>query len=236
MPGPPGVRPVIVGCRTDNFPPEQLAAFTAYRPFGMIVFQEPCRAGPDAVRHVVRQFRQATGRPAAPILIDQEGGIVNRLKPSFGHGWRAIPGADVFAALALRNLAAATRAVFLNAQLIARDMRQLDLTVACAPVLDLFTAETFRGDLPDGLHAASGDLRARMFGSDPVIVAALGRAFCGGLIDQGVVPMLKHIPGYGRVRADPHYGVTRSQMPRWTTSTPRISYAVPRAEATCRRR
>ncbi len=203
------IRPVIVGCRTDDFPPEQLDAFRALRPLGLIVFAEPAKAGKDAVRHVIRQFRDAVGRPDAPALMDQEGGSVNRLRASFGHGWRTIPAAIVFAALSERDLKQAREAVYLNAQLIAADMRELDVTVNCAPVVDVFTEDTFRGEADEGLHAASGDLRGRMLGHDPRIVAQLGRAFCEGLMDQGVVPVIKHIPGYGRVKADPHYTFTK---------------------------
>lgn len=203
------VRPVIIGCRTADFPPEQLAAFRALKPYGLTIFQEPCREGPDAIRHVIRQFREAVGRDDAPAFIDQEGGAVNRLKPSFGHGWRAIPAPEVFAALALKNEKASREAVFLNAQLIAADMRAVDVTVNYAPVVDVFSDDTFRGQTEDGFHAASGDLKSRMLGGDPKIVAMLGRAFCLGLMDQGVVPVIKHIPGYGRVKADPHYSVTK---------------------------
>ena len=92
-------------------------------------------------------------------------------------------------------------------------MREVDITVNFAPVLDVFTKDTFRGSENDGLHAASGDMRSRMLGDDSRIVATLGRAFCDGLIDQGVVPVIKHIPGYGRVVADPHYSITKVDLP-----------------------
>lgn len=203
------VRPVIIGCRTADFSPEQLAAFREFRPYGLTIFQEPCRAGPEAVRHVIRQFREATGRRHAPAFIDMEGGAVNRMKPSFGHGWRAVPAAGDFAELALRNQKAAREAVYLNAQLIAAAMREIDVTVNYAPVVDVYSEDTFRGGGEDGFHAASGDLKARMLGGDARIVAMLGRAFCLGMMDQGVVPVIKHIPGYGRVKADPHYSVTK---------------------------
>lgn len=203
------IRPVLVGCRTADFSPEHLAAFREYRPYGLTIFQEPCRAGPEAVRHVIRQFREATGRPDAPAFMDMEGGAVNRMKPSFGHGWRDIPAAGAFAALAVQNEKAAREAVYLNAQLIAAAMREIDVTVNYAPVVDVYSEDTFRGGGEDGFHAASGDLKARMLGGDPRIVAMLGRAFCLGLMDRGVVPVIKHIPGYGRVKADPHYSVTK---------------------------
>jgi beta-N-acetylhexosaminidase len=202
------IRPVIAGCRTSDFPAEQLAAFHEFQPFGLTIFQEPARDGPEAICHVIRQFRDAVGRADAPAFIDQEGGGVMRLKPSFGHGWRDIPPSIRFADLSKRDVQAAQQACFLNAQLIAAEMRTVDIHVNYAPVVDLLTDHTFSG-IDDGLHAASGDMRSRMLGSDPHLVARLGRAACRGLIDQGVVPVIKHIPGYGRVRADPHYSVTR---------------------------
>src|SRR5258708_1713545 len=109
------MKPIVVGCRTEDFPQEQLQVFKEHQPLGMIVFAEPCRKGKDAVKHVVRQFTSVC--PHGRIFVDQEGGRVNRLKPEFGHGWREIPSARSFAALALKDLPKAKKAIRLNAQL-----------------------------------------------------------------------------------------------------------------------
>lgn len=203
-------RPVIIGCRTENFTDEQLEVFSELKPLGMIVFSEPCEYGKDAVNHVVKQFINAVGNQNAPILIDNEGGRVNRFNPEYGFAWREVPSPELFANIAKQDLNKAKEAVFLNAQLIAYDMREVGVNVNCAPVVDVLTDDTFVGqEKRNGLHATSGDMKSRMFGNNVDVVTALGRAYCKGLMHQGVVPIIKHIPGYGRVIADPHYTITR---------------------------
>src|SRR5437868_6113188 len=113
------MKPVIVGCRTESFTPEQLAAFAEHAPFGVIVFAEPCRKGPDAVRAVIQQFRSAC--PDAKIFIDAEGGRVNRLKPEFWSGWREVPDARTFAPQTASELPDAMARIFENARLIGMD-------------------------------------------------------------------------------------------------------------------
>lgn len=200
------MKPVIIGCRTENFLPEQLAAFELHQPFGMIVFAEPCKAGPETVKHVVQQFLSVC--PHGRIFMDAEGGVVNRLKPSFGHGWRAIPGAREFAELATTDLAKACRAITLNAQLIAHDLSALGINVDCAPVVDLISEDVLSNVDSDGKpHATAASLYKRSFGHDPDIVIACATAFADGLHSMGVASVLKHAPGYGRVAVDPHYGM-----------------------------
>jgi beta-N-acetylhexosaminidase len=198
------MKPVIVGCRTESFPPEQLAAFAAYVPFGMIVFAEPCRGGPDAVRAVIRQFRSVC--PHSKIFIDAEGGRVNRLKPEFWHSWRDIPDARSFAVQAEIDLSAAMERIFQNARSIGSDLQDLGIDVDCAPVADLVHAEAIANLDADGKpHATSASLFRRSFGQDPAIVTQCARAFLTGLESAGVRGVVKHVPGYGRVSADPHY-------------------------------
>jgi beta-N-acetylhexosaminidase len=198
------MKPVIVGCRTESFTPEQLAAFREHVPFGMIVFAEPCRRGPEAVREVIRQFRSAC--PRSKIFIDAEGGRVNRLKPEFWHGWRDIPDARSFAAQAETDLPAAMEQIFQNARSIGTDLKDLGIDVNCAPVADLVHAEAIANQDADGKpHATSASLFRRSFGHDPAIVTECVRAFLAGLESAGVCGVVKHVPGYGRVSADPHY-------------------------------
>ncbi|MEN8196597.1 MAG: glycoside hydrolase family 3 N-terminal domain-containing protein, partial [Pseudomonadota bacterium] len=125
----------------------------------------------------------------APILIDQEGGRVARLGPPH---WRAAPPAARFGELARNDLGKGREAVRLNARLIAAELHDLGISVDCIPLLDV--------PVP-GSHDIIGD---RAFDGDPVLVAELGRAQAEGLMDGGVLPVIKHIPGHGRASADSH--------------------------------
>jgi beta-N-acetylhexosaminidase len=137
---------------------------------------------------LVEELRSAVGR-AAPVLIDQEGGRVQRLAPPH---WRAAPPAGRFGALAAHHLEAASRAAWINARLIAAELARLGIDVDCAPVLDNPVA---------GAHGVIGD---RAFGSEPWVIARLGRATVEGLLAGGVLPVVKHIPGHGRATLDSH--------------------------------
>lgn len=205
-------RPAIVACRATSFSKKELEAFKELNPYGLLLFNETCEGGPQAITHVIDQFKNAVGRDDIPVLIDNEGGLVYRFKEEFGHGWRHAPRASEFAKIAERNLDDAKRVTYLNAQLIAYDMRAVGVTVNCAPVLDVLSDDTFdAGSVPkeSNLHATSSDMISRSFGHDVDTVITLGRAMADGLIDQGVVPIIKHIPGLGRAKADPHYSECR---------------------------
>lgn len=198
------MKPVIIGCRTDNFTPEQLEAFKKHQPFGMVIFGEPFAKGKDAVRHVIQQLRSVC--PHAKVFIDAEGGRVNRLKPEYGHGWRDVPSARSFAQLALQDLQAAKAAIYANARQIAQDLVELGIDVNCAPVVDLVKSDVIANKDSDGKpHATSASLFNRSFGDDPYIVTECARAFVEGMESMGVTAIVKHVPGYGRVSADPHY-------------------------------
>jgi beta-N-acetylhexosaminidase len=205
------MKPVVVGCRVTDFPEAQLAVFREHQPFGLIVFAEPAKEGPKALRHVIRQFRSMC--PRAKIFIDAEGGRVNRLKPEFGYGWRSVPDARSFTEAAAGNVAAATAAIFANARLIAQDLRSLDIDVNCAPVADLVRDEALVAQDDGRPHATSASLHRRSFGADPAWVTACARAFMEGLESLGVCAVVKHVPGYGRVSADPHYAQTGIETP-----------------------
>ncbi|MDX2112365.1 MAG: beta-N-acetylhexosaminidase [Alphaproteobacteria bacterium] len=178
----------IFGCSGLRLTAEEKAFFRAVKPYGFILFARNC-AAPDQVRALVADLHEASGRPTLPILIDQEGGRVARLKPPH---WPAYPPAGSLAALYARDPQAAKHAVYLNARLMAEDLAALGITVDCAPLADLPV---------EGAHDIIGD---RAFGRSPQQVIDLARAMADGLIDSGVVPVLKHIPGHGRARADSH--------------------------------
>lgn len=135
-------------------------------------------------------LRGIVGRDDAPILIDQEGGRVARLRPPH---WREAPPAADFGALAEHDEEGACQAARLNARLIGTELAQLGIDVDCAPVLDVPAP---------GSHAIVGD---RAFGTSPALVARLGRAAIEGFLSAGVIPVIKHIPGHGRARVDSHH-------------------------------
>jgi beta-N-acetylhexosaminidase len=178
----------ILGCGGLALSPAEREFFRAARPAGFILFGRNC-GSPDQVRRLVRTLRQCTGRADAPVLIDQEGGRVARLRPPH---WRLPPAAAVFGALYARNPMAALTACRLNARLIAAELARLGITVDCAPVLDI--------PVP-GSHDIVGD---RALARDPAVVAMLARAWCEGFRAGGVAPVIKHIPGHGRACADSH--------------------------------
>ena len=181
----------IYGCAGPALDADERAFFRAADPLGFILFARNC-VDPDQLGALVASLRDAVGRADAPVLIDQEGGRVARLGPPH---WRRPPKAARFAALAGRNPEAAERAAWLNARLIAAELRALGITVDCTPVLDV--------PAPDG-HEIIGD---RAYGTEPGRIARLGRAVVDGLLAGGVAPVIKHIPGHGRARADSHHAL-----------------------------
>jgi beta-N-acetylhexosaminidase len=173
------------------------ALFRALPPFGFILFQRNCQS-PAQVRRLTAEMRSVTGRSDVPILIDQEGGRVARLKPPH---WAAYPPAAAFGRLAAVDGTAAKNAARLNARLIADELASLGINVDCLPLLDLVFP---------GAHNIIGD---RAYGGAADLVAALGRATCEGLMAGGVVPVIKHIPGHGRASVDSHVALPRVDAP-----------------------
>ena len=162
--------------------------FRGAEPWGLILFQRNC-AEPDQIRSLVADFRTCVGRGDAPVLIDQEGGRVQRLRPPH---WRAYPGAARFGALYQTDPQGARRAVRNCTRLIAHDLRELGITVDCLPVLDV---------PQPGSHRVIGD---RAYGASPGQVADLARCAAQAMLDGGVLPVIKHVPGHGRALADSH--------------------------------
>ncbi len=178
----------ICGCAGPVLGRDEAAFIAAKRPFGLILFQRNC-IEPAQVRGLVASFRDAVGRADAPVLIDQEGGRVQRLKPPH---WPSYAPARAIARLHGVDADAGLRAAWLHGRLIAADLRDVDIDVDCAPVLDV------------AVPGASDVIGDRSFGGDPDRVATLGRAVADGLMDGGVLPVNKHVPGHGRAAADSH--------------------------------
>ena len=190
-------KPVIFGCAGATLSRDERAFFREADPLGFILFARNCEA-PDQIRGLVAALRDSLGRGDAPILIDQEGGRVARLKPPH---FPAYPSAAEIAAL---GGLAAREAAWLAARLIADDLGQLGITVDCAPVLDVPIA---------GADPIIGD---RAWGDDLRIVAQNGLAMCDGLLAGGVLPVIKHIPGHGRATVDSHRALPVVTTPQAT--------------------
>jgi len=183
----------IYGCAGLSLSTDERDFFRAVQPWGFIVFARNI-ADPDQLRALVQSLRETVDDETAPVLIDQEGGRVARLKPPH---WKERPAAGRFGALYTSDRDAAREAVYLNARLIAHDLREVGINVDCLPVLDVPV---------DGADAIIGD---RAFARDPATIIDLGRAAIEGLIEGGVLPVMKHIPGHGRATADSHLALPR---------------------------
>lgn len=187
----------ILGCASTRLSEEERRFFRSADPFGFILFARNIEA-PDQVRALVGDLRETVGRGDAPVLIDQEGGRVARLKPPH---WYGAPAAAVFADLYAEDPERGAEALTLNTQLIAADLLDLGIDVACMPVADMPIA---------GAHDVIGD---RAYGSEPEQVALLGRIVARTLLDAGIIPVIKHIPGHGRALSDSHRGLPKVDAP-----------------------
>jgi beta-N-acetylhexosaminidase len=161
----------------------------AERPWGFILFKRNID-NPAQVTLLVRELRKAADNPEAPVLIDQEGGRVQRFGPP---NWPVYPAGAVFGALYDIDPALGLEAARLSARLIADDLVQLGVTVDCLPLADVPV---------EGADAVIGN---RAYGTEPAKVAAIARAVTEGLEQGGILPVLKHIPGHGRATADTHF-------------------------------
>ncbi|CAA7616992.1 beta-N-acetylhexosaminidase [Magnetospirillum sp. SS-4] len=185
------VAAAIFGCSGPVLADDERRFFAETDPLGFILFARNIES-PDQVRALVRDLRETVGRADAPVLIDQEGGRVQRLRPPH---WRSAPPGEPFARLARRDPAAAREALRLNFRLIGRELADLGIDVDCAPVLDVPVA---------GAHDVIGD---RAYGRSAAEVAGLAGVVMDGLLDEGVLPVIKHIPGHGRAMVDSHQGL-----------------------------
>jgi beta-N-acetylhexosaminidase len=161
----------------------------AERPWGFILFKRNIET-PAQVTHLVNELRNEVARPDAPVLIDQEGGRVQRLGPPH---WSIYPAGAVFSRLYDIDPASGLAAARLSARLIAADLDDVGVSVDCLPLADVPIA---------GADAVIGN---RAYGTEPGKVAAIARAVAEGLEEGGILPVLKHIPGHGRANADTHF-------------------------------
>ncbi len=181
------MRAFITGVAGAALTDRERAFLREAQPWAFILFKRNV-AGPDGLSRLIDDMRTTLGR-AAPVLIDQEGGRVQRLGAP---DWPAYPPGAAYGALYDRNPDLGLAAARLGARLIAGDLAALGIDVDCLPIADVPVA---------GADPVVGD---RAYGNDPVKVAAIAGAVARGLAEGGVLPVLKHIPGHGRATADSH--------------------------------
>ena len=170
----------------------------AERPWGFILFKRNVDT-PAQVARLVGELRETVGEPDAPVLIDQEGGRVQRLGPPH---WPVYPPGAVFGSLYDREPILGLKAARLSSRLIAADLADLGISVDCLPLADVPVA------------GADNVIGNRAYGTEPAKVAAIARAVTEGLEQGGVLPVLKHIPGHGRATADSHFRLPTVDTPR----------------------
>jgi len=181
------MRAFITGVAGASLTDRERAFLREAQPWGLILFRRNV-ATPDGLRRLVDDMRKTLGR-AAPVLIDQEGGRVQRLGPP---QWPAYPPGAAYGVVYDRDRNLGLAAARLGARLIAADLAALGIDVDCLPIADVAAA---------GADPVIGD---RAYGHDPAKVAAIAGAIAQGLAAGGVLPVLKHIPGHGRATADSH--------------------------------
>ena len=182
------VRAFVCGCAGLTLEPAEREFLAETQPWGLILFRRNVDT-PDQLRHLTRSFRDVVGRPDAPVLVDQEGGRVQRLTQPH---WARYPSAARIGQAYAADRAAGIRLARWGGELVARDLSDCGITIDCAPVLDV---------PQEGSSDVIGD---RAFGRDPDSIASLGRAFAEGLMAGGALPVMKHCPGHGRAEVDSH--------------------------------
>jgi beta-N-acetylhexosaminidase len=191
-------RAFIAGCSGLDVTSDEAAFFRDAAPWGFILFKRNVDT-PAQVKAICAALREAVGRVDAPILIDQEGGRVQRMGPP---QWPKYPPGEAYGRIHANDAIVRRELTRIGARLIAHDLLSVGITVDCLPVLDVPV---------QGAHDVIGD---RAYGRDPATVAVLGRAAAEGLLAGGVLPVVKHVPGHGRASADSHLSLPVVETPR----------------------
>jgi beta-N-acetylhexosaminidase len=184
------VRAFITGLAGTALSPAERAFVREHEPWGFIIFKRNVET-PSQLRRLIGAVREAAGRNV-PVLVDQEGGRVQRLGPPH---WPSYPPGAAYGRLYDHNPADGIRAAYLGARLIAADLAAVGIDVDCLPVADVPASDA---------DPIIGD---RAYGQSADKVSALARAVADGLLEGGVLPVLKHIPGHGRATADSHHAL-----------------------------
>jgi beta-N-acetylhexosaminidase len=185
-------RAVIYGFEGMSLNAAEKTFFASVNPWGYIVFARNID-NPQQLLALTDELRSLSGRADVPVLIDQEGGRVARLR---GPHWRDAPPAAVFGEAWARDPQTAREATWANSRLLAHELKACGINVDCVPMLDIRSQGSN--------EIVIGD---RAYSDDPAIVSALGRAAAEGLLAGGVLPVIKHLPGHGRSFVDSHDGL-----------------------------
>ena len=190
---------LIAGCSGLALTADETAFFRDERPWAFILF---ARNVGDAgqLTDLVSALRDTVGRADAPVFIDQEGGRVQRIRPPLAPDY---PTGSLLGDIYRSDRESGIRAAWAMSRLHAFDLLKYGINADCLPVLDVPV---------EGAHDVIGN---RAYGKDPETVAAMGRAAAQGLLDGGVLPVIKHIPGHGRAFADSHYELPVVDVPEF---------------------
>ncbi|KQM32880.1 beta-hexosaminidase [Rhizobium sp. Leaf68] len=188
---------MILGCSGLTLTQEEIALYKAEQPWGFILFGRNI-GDTQQITDLVASMREAVGRPEAPVLIDQEGGRVQRIRPPI---LRSYPNAQALGAIYLRDREQGLRAAWLMSRLHAFDLMRFGINVDCLPVLDV------------PVEGASNVIGNRAYGFDPKMVSEMGQAAADGLKAGGMLPVMKHIPGHGRGMVDSHHELPVVDVP-----------------------
>ncbi|WP_062202873.1 beta-N-acetylhexosaminidase [Aureimonas sp. AU12] len=189
----------IAGCSGLSLTADERAFFAAERPWGFILFGRNISEAAQ-LRDLVAELMEVGGRETVPVLVDQEGGRVQRLRPPLAPRY---PPAAAIGVVYDGDREAGARAAWLQGRLLGHDLVEgYGINVDCLPCLDV--------SFP-GTHSVIGD---RAYSRDPSTVAVLGRAAADGLMASGVLPVMKHLPGHGRTNADSHLELPRVSATR----------------------
>ncbi len=183
------MKAMILGCGGLKLTPDEKAFYRDEQPWGFIVFARNL-SEPSQIRDLVAEMRETVGGRNAPVLIDQEGGRVQRIREPIAPRY---PSAAVLGDIYRRDRGQGLRAAWLMSRLHAFDLLKLGINVDCLPVLDV------------PVEGASNVIGDRAYGTDPVTVGEMGEAAAAGLKSGGVLPVMKHVPGHGRGMADSHH-------------------------------
>ncbi|MFC3123170.1 beta-N-acetylhexosaminidase [Agaribacter flavus] len=182
---------IIVGVSGTNLTVEEIDLFRDLAPWGFILFSRNI-ASPNQLSNLIEQIRQVAQQDEPPVLIDQEGGRVSRLPAPH---WRIPPSPSIFAQLYKLDRTRALKACYLNNLLIGYELKQCGININCAPMLDIAQANS------------ASIIHERGLGSTHEQVSALGNEVINGLLDAGVAPVIKHMPGHGRAQSDSHFSL-----------------------------
>lgn len=182
---------LIIGVSGTELTTEERDFFREHKPWGFILFARNCKEA-NQISDLNAAMRDAIGQPNAPVFIDQEGGRVQRLRPPLAPNY---PPASELGMLYNRDREAGLQAARLMSRLHAIDLVKYGFTADCLPVLDV------------PVEGASSVIGNRAYGFEPFTVTEMGRAAAEGLIEGGILPVIKHIPGHGRGFADSHHNL-----------------------------